>query len=196
MVCVFISIFSMAGLWTFASFIPLYLTQVSQLSVSAMGLVMSLFGLCTIFWVVFLPYSSDRTGRKPAMVGYALMASITPALLFLFPQSTISIVVYVAIGGIIMTLTAMFTSIIPVESVSPALMATAGAVIMGVGELLGSFAVGISGTLADTYGLPIVMLVTALAYIVVAIIALGLKETNRRRAKDLGQQPSPVSAEV
>lgn len=183
LVCVVISIFSMAGLWTFASFVPLYLTGVSQLSVSNMGLVMSAFGVFTILWQVFLPYSSDKTGRKPAMIGYAVLAGATPALLFLFPQNVVSIVVYILFGGVIMTLTSLFNSIIPIESVSPKVMATASAVIMGVGEMLGSFAVGISGSLADVYGLPIVMLVAAGAYVVVALVSLALVETRRRQDK-------------
>lgn len=141
-------------------------------------------------WQVFLPYSSDKTGRKPAMIGYAVLAAVTPALLFLFPQNVVSIVVYILFGGVIMTLSSLFNSIIPIESVSPKLMATASAVIMGVGELLESFAVGISESLADSYGLPIVMLVAAGAYIVAALVSLALVETRRSQAKIKAEEPS------
>jgi predicted MFS family arabinose efflux permease len=181
LVCVVLSVFCMAGLWTFNSFLPLYLTQVSMLSVSAMGGIMSVFGIFTIFWQIFLPYSSDKIGRKPAMIGYAALAAVTPLLLLVLPTSGVTMVVYVGFGGIIMTLTSLFMSIIPVESVTPSIMATASAIIMGTGELLGSFAVGISGALADSQGLPVVMTVTVAVYLVAMLVAFLLKETRERR---------------
>jgi predicted MFS family arabinose efflux permease len=190
LVCVAISVFAMAGLWTILSFIPLYLTQVSQLPVSTAGFVMSLFGIFTIFWQILLPYSSDRIGRKPAMLGYATLAGVTPALLFLFPHSPATLAVYVVIGGIFLTLTSLFTSIIPVESVAPSVMATAGALIMGIGELLGAFVVGAAGSLADSYGLRSVMAAAAVAYVVVVLVSLGLKETRKRNV------PIPAEAAV
>jgi predicted MFS family arabinose efflux permease len=177
---VVISVFAMAGLWTINSFVTLYLTEVSALAVTTAGVVMSLFGIFTIFWQVFLPYSSDRIGRKPAMVGDAVLAAVTPALLFLFPQSGVTLVVYVVIGGIFLTLTSLFTSIIPVESVPASVMATASALIMGIGELLGAFVVGGAGSLADSYGLPAVMAAAAVAYVVAALVSLALKESRKK----------------
>ncbi len=87
------------------------------------------------------------------MVLYGALAAVSPALLFLFPRSAATLVVYVVVGGVFLTLTALFTSIIPVESVPAGVMATASALIMGIGELLGAFVVGGAGTLADSRGL-------------------------------------------
>jgi predicted MFS family arabinose efflux permease len=197
LVCVVISIFALAGLWTINSYITLYLTEVSELSVTTAGLVMSLFGIFTIFWQVFLPYSSDRIGRKPAMIIYAALAAVTPALLYLFPQSAATLVVYVAIGGVFLTVTTLFASIIPVESVSPAVMATASALVAGIGELLGSFAVGGAGMLADRYGLEAVMAAAAIAYLAVAVVSIGLEETRKRAVplptRESAAVPGPVA---
>jgi predicted MFS family arabinose efflux permease len=179
-ICVLISVFAMAGGWTFNSFITLYLTEISELSITTAGLVMSLFGIFTIFWQVFLPYSSDRIGRKPAMIFYAALASTTPILLFLFPRSVAVLVVYVVIGGIFLTLPALFISIIPVESVPASVMATAGALIMGVGELISAFVVGGAGQLADRYGLGAIMATSGLSYLVVVLVSGALKETKGR----------------
>lgn len=196
LVCVVISVFAMAGLWTINSFITLYLTEVGGLAVTTAGVVMSLFGICTIFWQVFLPYSSDRIGRRPAMVGYGLLAAVTPAMLFLFPTSAVSLVVYIAIGGVFLTLTSLFTSIIPVESVPTGVMATAGALIMGIGELLGAFVVGAAGSLADTYGLGAVMVAAAAAYVAVALVSLGLRESRRRDSTSVAERPAAVTDAV
>ncbi|PRY18303.1 MFS transporter [Kineococcus rhizosphaerae] len=192
LVCVVISVFAMAGLWTFNSYITLYLTQVSHLTVTTAGFVMSAFGIFTIGWQVFLPYSSDRIGRRPAMVLYGALAAVSPALLFLFPRSAATLVVYVVVGGVFLTLTALFTSIIPVESVPAGVMATASALIMGIGELLGAFVVGGAGTLADSRGLGAVMAAAAIAYVLVAITSLALRETRRRVVDAPLSAPSAV----
>ncbi|WP_226037526.1 MFS transporter [Aquibacillus saliphilus] len=183
MICVFLSIACMGALWTFNSFLPLYLTQVSMLSVTRMGVIMSLFGILTIFWQVFIPYSSDKLGRKPAMIGYAFLAMVTPTVLFLYPESWIGIGVLVALGGIILAMNTIYQSIIPVESVSPSIMATANALIMGTGELIGAFSIGISGVLADAYSLTAVMIVVAISYLIAFLVSFALTETLKKKEK-------------
>lgn len=196
LICVLISVFCMGSLWTFNSFLPLYLTQISQLSVTNMGIVFSLFGLLTIFWQVFIPYSSDKIGRKPAMSGYLAMAIVTPLVLFLFPQATAGIVVLILFGGIILAMNTIYQSIIPVESVSPAVMATANALIMGIGELVGAFSIGLSGFLADAYSLTAVMLVVPISYFIALLISFGLVETLKGKKAVKEQPVAEVSPEV
>ncbi|WP_227937792.1 MFS transporter [Alkalihalobacillus deserti] len=187
--CVLLSIFCMGAMWTFNSFLPLYLTQVSMLSVTNMGIVFSIFGLFTIAWQVFIPYSSDKIGRKPAMTGYLAMAIVTPLVLFFFPQSVASLVIFVMIGGIILAMNTLYQSIIPVESVPVTVMATANALIMGTGELIGAFSIGFSGVMADKYSLTAVMLVISISYLIAFLISFALMETLKGKAK-LKEQPS------
>lgn len=196
LVCTLISIFCMGAMWTFNSFLPLYLTQISMLSVTQMGIVFSLFGLLTIAWQVFIPYSSDKIGRKPAMTGYLAMAMVTPLVLFIFPNSAASLVILVLFGGIILAMNTIYQSIIPVESVSPLVMASANALIMGVGELIGAFSIGFSGVLADAYSLTAVMLVVPISYFVAFLVSFGLIETLRAKSAAKEQSLVKVTPEV
>ncbi|MFC2949707.1 MFS transporter [Virgibacillus sediminis] len=194
LICVLLSICCMGAMWTFNSFIPLYLTQVSLLSVTNMGLVMAMFGLLTIFWQVFIPFSSDKVGRKPAMIGYAFLGVGAPIMLFLYPESWMSLAIYVMIGGVILALNTIYQSIIPVESVPGSVMATANSLIMGTGELIGAISIGVSGVLADAYGLTAVMLVIAVCFTAASIISFTLKETLKGKEKTKENVPLPEVA--
>ena len=196
LICTLISVFCMGAMWTFNSFLPLYLTQVSMLSITQMGIVFSLFGLLTIAWQIFIPYSSDKIGRKPAMSGYLAMAMVTPLVLFIFPNSAASLVILVLFGGIILAMNTIYQSIIPVESVSPIVMASANALIMGVGELIGAFSIGFSGVLADAYSLTAVMLVVPISYFIAFLVSFGLIETLRAKSAAKEQALVKVTPEV
>lgn len=196
LICTLISVFCMGAMWTFNSFLPLYLTQISQLSITQMGIVFSLFGLLTIVWQIFIPYSSDKIGRKPAMTGYLAMAMVTPLVLFIFPNSAASLVILVLFGGIILAMNTIYQSIIPVESVSPLVMASANALIMGVGELIGAFSIGFSGVLADAYSLTAVMLVVPISYFVAFLISFGLIETLRTKSAAKEQDLVKATPEI
>lgn len=196
LICTLISVFCMGAMWTFNSFLPLYLTQISQLSITQMGIVFSLFGLLTIVWQIFIPYSSDKIGRKPAMIGYLAMAMVTPLVLFIFPNSAASLVILVLFGGIILAMNTIYQSIIPVESVSPLVMASANALIMGVGELIGAFSIGFSGVLADAYSLTAVMLVVPISYFVAFLISFGLIETLRTKSVVKEQALAKATPEI
>jgi predicted MFS family arabinose efflux permease len=189
-VCIIMCILTMAGIWIYLGFTPLYLTTNGGLSPERMGFVMSVFGLVAILWQFGMPSVSDYTGRKPAMIVYSILCCITPLALYLYPGHWISIASIIAFGGVIVSLTSMHVSIIPTETVPPRLAATSSALIMGIGEFVGAFVVGLAGSLADIYGLPVVMLVGAVAYMLTAIVAFALVESNPRKLKTSVAQTS------
>ncbi len=181
--CVLICIAFMGGLVIFAAFGPLYLTTVAHLSPQRMGYIWSLWGLVGILWQFTIPIISDYTGRKPAVVIFYLVCAVAPLFMYFFPTSTITLVVLIAVGGTITSMTVFHASIIPVESMPSSLTATGSAIILGIGSLIGAFVTAISGSLADHYGLPIVEMISAVVFILSALIAIFVIETNTRRAQ-------------
>lgn len=180
-VSIFIAIFCMGSYWILISFAPLYLTSVGQYSLENMGFIMSLMGLVGIFTAIFVPLISDFFGRKSALILFALLASLAPIGLFLFPSIFIGPLLLILFGGLMGAIAPIYMNIIPEETMPAQLTATTSALIIGVGEIIGAFIVGGSGTISNSLGLPFVMIVAAGSAIIMALIGFGLIETNPRK---------------
>ena len=76
---------------------------------------------------------------------------------------------------------------VPMESVSVTLVATIGALVQGMGDLLAAAVWPVvAGKIADTNGPPFMMLAASLVLVVTAVLTLALKET--RLPETLAQQ--------
>lgn len=190
--CLIIGMFAFAGIWITLSYLPIYLTNGIHMPVERMGLVMTLSGAITIFWQIFVPALSDRIGRKPALIGFYTLAVVTPLMLYLTQGSSLAIMLYVAIGGICLSLTAVFNSVIPIESVTPKFATTATSLIQGIGQLVGSLVVGFAGSLANDHGIQVIMLIIAGVFAACALLGFILIETNPRKTKINFQGAQPV----
>lgn len=179
----FIGILYLAGMWIMMQFTPLYLTEVGKTPLDMMGVIMSVNGLMAVFWQVFVHSISDRLGRKPVLLGAFFLALLVPLLLFVFPEGWISKVVLVLFYGNCIGLTPLLLGVIAVESVPPNLAASASALITGISQFVSAFFLGTTGRLADIYGLSVVMLTAAAAYVCAILLGLALKETNARKVK-------------
>ncbi len=190
---IFISICCMAGLWILYSFSPLYLTTIGQVSISKMGVIMSSMGLVGILTAVLVPLFSDYYGRKKALILFGFLASLAPLGLFLFPGSWVGSGSFIIFGGLLGSAAPLFMSVIPSESVPMHLVATSSALIIGIGEIVGSFILGGAGIFADSFGLSFVMIVATVAAIVMSLLGFGLIETNLRRER---QKPENIVDDV
>ncbi|WP_042349579.1 MFS transporter [Bacillus massiliigorillae] len=179
--CILINISMMTGFWILAAFAPLYLTSVGNYSIEKMGLIMSLMGIVTIITSILVPLFSDYFGRKSALMIFALLAGLAPLGLYLFPTSIGGSASLILCGGLFGAIAPIYMSIIPEETMPVHLRATSSALIIGIGEIMGSFILGGSGTLADSYGLPFVMIVAAISGLVITLLSIGLIETNPRK---------------
>lgn len=188
MICLFIAMLAFSGVWITLTYMPTYLTAGAGLSVEKMGLVMTLSGAVTILWQIVVPAVSDKIGRKPALVGFYAFSLLSPIVFYISGGSAIAIILYVAFGGVCLSITAIFNSIIPVESVNPQLVTTVTSLIQGIGQLFGSLMVGFAGAFADAKGISVILLLIIGVFGACTIIGTILIETNPRKAKVVAQE--------
>jgi MFS family permease len=159
--------------------VPVYLTDVLELTPGQMGVVTSAIGFGGFFGQFGWPGLSDRLGRKPlAVLGFvgATIAvwvfaqtgpSVTPLFIALFVTS------FFCLGNI-----ALITGPIATESAPVGLISSAIGVVVGAGEIFGG---GVAPTIADyvarSYGLPSVLYVALTGVVLGIFVCLFLKET-------------------
>ena len=181
-VCLVIAVFYLTWFLTTQTFTPLYLVEMKGFGAGDVGFVLSGIGIAWVLWGALVPGISDRIGRKPTMIGFSLVAAVSPlAIMMIDPPGLL-------FGALVLTYTGLgcftlFMATIPAETVPRAVMATALGLIMGVGEVVGGFvAPALAGRLSDVFGLDAAMLVSAGAAAVVALLSLALTETAPARA--------------
>ena len=170
----------MTWLWVMHAFAPLYITEVTKNSATFAGLILAASGLGAFVWGLVLPWVSDYTGRKPALLIVALISAAVPLTYqtpFLISHPWLmALAGFVANGG--QCIAALTLVVIPTESVPPQFHATAIGLATLVGELVGgTLAPAISGAVADRHGLGSSLWIAAGGAFVVAIAALLMRET-------------------
>ena len=177
LLCMLISCFFLTWFVVIISFAPTYLVTSRHFSASDMGLVMTCLGAAWVFWGFAVPAISDRVGRKPTMVVFALVAAACPvAMIHVQSAWTLGALVFATYTGL--GCFTLFMATIPAETVPANAMAGALGLIMGAGELIGGFlAPTVAGFAADQYGLSIAMWTAAGGAVLACLLSLGLVET-------------------
>ncbi|RQU87803.1 MFS transporter [Burkholderia cenocepacia] len=177
LLCVLISCFFLTWFVVIISFAPVFLVESRHLAPSAMGVVMTCLGAAWVFWGFAVPAISDRIGRKPTMIGFALIAAMCPVVLIhvgsVWALGALVFVTYTGLGCF-----TLFMATIPAETVPPRAIASALGLIMGAGELIGGFvAPTVAGFAADRYGLQFAMWTSTTGAILACVLSFGLVET-------------------
>lgn len=176
-VCVIISAFFMTWLFAFTTFAPTYFTSIGY-TAEQMGVIMSGVGLGAFVWTVLIPMISDKWGRKPTLIFFSVLSALSPILLVTIHAS----VPVMFILGMLTTagngVFPLFMVLIPSESLSLGVAASAISLTQLVGELIGgTVAPTIAGMAADALGLSAPLWIAAGGCIVCAIVGFALKET-------------------
>lgn len=161
---------------------PLFLTSVRGYSTSSMSLIMAAFGVGTAIWGFVVPLISDRIGRKPAAIVFGLLSVFAPlSFLWISDPLLLGVAVFLFAAG--MGVGGMAMSVIPAESVRPALAGLAVGLPVGIGELIGGFLNPmITGAVADVHGLGSALLISSGGALVATFFALFLRESAPARA--------------
>ena len=170
----------MTWLWVMHAFAPLYITEVTKNSATFAGLILGASGLGAFLWGLVLPWVSDYTGRKPALLLVALVSALVPLTYqtpFLIRHPWLmAIAGFVANGG--QCIAALTLVVVPTESVPPEFAATAIGLATLVGEIVGgTVAPYISGAVADRHGLAASLWIAASGALLVFVAGLFMRET-------------------
>ena len=178
LLCILISTLLVSYFLVFMTFTPLYLVQVRGMAPQSMSFIMAASGLAAIAYAFLVPGSSDRIGRKPALVIFALIGTIAPVGALVFGASFWPLFLCVAIGGTISGTFPIVMATIPSELVKPSLTATAMSLTMGISEIVGGvFSPIAAGWLADRHGLTGVLWVLIGLSLAIALLSLLVRET-------------------
>ena len=150
LICCLISAFMVGWFVMGWTFLPKYLTTVRGMPGPAMGSLLSVLGFASALSGFGAPWLSDRIGRKPVMIGFCLLATLTALGAVYFQGSTTALGALLFIGWLASGTFPLFMGVIPGESIPRRYAATAMGLVVCVGEIVGgSLLVALAGKLAD-----------------------------------------------
>jgi MFS family permease len=161
-----------------------------------MSRMMSLLGLSNAFYAFVVPRLSDHIGRKPVVIGTCVVGFIIPLSLLYWGGSPLLLAPLIFVGAVVGGATSLCMGIVPSETVPPRMVATAVALVIGIGEIVGGVAgPTLSGMAADHWGLRAPMWITAGCLVVAIAAASGLKETAPRMLAKRGARAAQLASE-
>jgi MFS family permease len=153
LLCTIVSALFMTWLFVFSTFAPTYLVTKGY-TPGEMGLIMAAIGFGAFVWGFVGPAISDRIGRKPTLIIFCLIASISPLVLALVHASLAVMMILGFLTSVGQACFPLFMVIIPGESMPSGLVATAISVTQLIGEIVGGcIAPVLAGIGADAWGL-------------------------------------------
>jgi len=182
--CLLVGLFGMSGYWSLMQFATLFWTT-AGLSVTTTGIVISSMGIACIFYAIFVPKISDVIGRVPALAISYFICALVPFSMAVWGGAPITIWTYILFGGVPGAMTTMYMTIIPLETVSPALAGSVGGLILAAAQLVGgSLWPVIYGRIADaTSGFSTSMICAGVLFAIAATISCFIKETNTKEMR-------------
>ena len=178
-VCMLALLCAMACVFVLGAMVPVYLTNVLQLTPAQMGIVASALGFGGFFGQFGWPGLSDRFGRKPlailGFIGATLSvwwfantgAAVVPLFVALFVCS------FFCLGNV-----ALITGPIATESAPRGLISSAIGIVVGAGEIFGGgVAPIIAGNVTDRFGLPAALNVALTGVAIGIVVCFFLRET-------------------
>jgi MFS transporter, ACS family, hexuronate transporter len=182
--CFLIGTFSIAWLTTMSIFVPLWLIRQLHFSPFSMSIALACLGIGGAIGSIVVPGLSDRIGRRPALVAFALSGFLLPTGLLFGAPSVIAVCGIALVGRLFAGIFPLFIAIIPMESVGPRRGAIALSMLMGGAQICGGLIGPVfGGFLADRYSMMAPFWLTFVMAILTAFFGLFLRETAPARVK-------------
>jgi MFS family permease len=125
-----------------------------------------------------VPGLSDRFGRKPVMVLFALLAVLVPLAAYYYQGPLLGLCLLVFVGWSASGIFPLYMATIPAETLPAGNVATATGLVVGFGEILGGVGSPIvAGWAADLHGPAAPLVIQGALALGATALALGLKET-------------------
>ncbi len=159
--------------------------EVDKYSPEQMGLIMAAIGLGTFVFGFTGPAISDKIGRKPTLIVFAIIASLAPVCLALVHASVGVMMVLGFFTALGQGCFPLFMAVIPGESLPFKYVATAVGVTQLVGEFVGgTITPSLAGVAADAWGLQAPLWIAFAGAFISGILAFALKETAPAKVKE------------
>lgn len=182
--CTIMSALFMTWLFVFTTFAPVYLTQVGGYKLEEMGLIMAAVGFGSFVWGFVGPGISDKIGRKPTLIIFCAVASLSPLCLAIVHGSLPVMMLLGFFTAVGQGAFPLFMAVVPGESIPLRFVATAVALTQLVGEIVGgTIAPSLAGVAADAWGLQAPLYIAFAGALISALIAFGIKETAPAKVK-------------
>ncbi len=177
-ICMTIAVLLVSYLVVCWAFMPLFLTQMRGFSPTTMSWLMGTLGISATIGSFAVAGLSDRIGRRPVIVVTAFLGVLLPLGAMYYAGSAWGLAAIFFFGWGLTGTFPMFMATVPSESVDKHLVATAAAMVMCIGEILGGvLAPLIAGRIADMTSLAAPLWIMTGLCIAAGVLALFLRET-------------------
>lgn len=173
-----VAICNMMFIYTLTTFVPTFLAKTTSYGEAKIGMLLGLMGLMMFIAQFVTPAISDRIGRLPAIKFFSFVAVFLPVLIALYYDNFTILLISIVIFSLGNGFQSLVLVVIPAESVPKSFTASAIAIIILVGEIIGgSLGPITAGVLSDRFGLVSALWVTAGAAFVAFLCTFGMRET-------------------
>lgn len=155
--------------WTVNLYATTFMTKTLQMSAIRMGYVATGMGVLACVYALLVPAASKRFGHKWTIAAALLFSALAPLAMGLFERPLLAMTPYVLFGGVCGSLTPVWASMIPMETLPEGLKATGGGVAYGISEIIsGAVWPVVAGAITDATEIRVTLLLS------VGIAALGI----------------------
>jgi predicted MFS family arabinose efflux permease len=176
--CLLISGLYSSWLLVQSAFLPLYLVRVDGLKPTDMGLMIAVTGVATAVGGMAAPALSDRIGRKATLAMVTFFGVAAPLATLWVHGSPALLGIALFVGYLGNGAGPLYVGIIPAESAPARHVATAVAMSLASGEIIGGVAAPtLAGRAADAFSLAAPFWISAACALVCGVLSLFLIET-------------------